>query len=267
MNTIKVLRIKIYQPQAHYRVPFTYKRRLTYPIPPYSTVLGLVANMLGVKNIPGQEEPCVHENCDCIYHKYKRLKISICGKFKAKTTEYTWLRNLSKDAHKGRFHHPESRTVSGHFEHIGGQLPCYIDTLNDVEILIHLYHQDPSLLDVIRTSFQEPKNKSSVVHLGRSEDLVVVEEISFDEVELRRVNGQFDYFFWVPEKMLAVGGDAFNSVQGLVYNLPTFYRIKNGTREFDYVKVKLCDGDFGGIATYFDCADKVPVFLADPGGG
>lgn len=50
-----ILRIRIYRPQAHYRVPFTYQRRHTYPIPPYSTVIGFLCNVLGIDD-QGKEE-------------------------------------------------------------------------------------------------------------------------------------------------------------------------------------------------------------------
>lgn len=46
----QVLKIKIYQPDAHYRIPFSYQRRFTYPIPPYSTVKGLICNVMGIKS-------------------------------------------------------------------------------------------------------------------------------------------------------------------------------------------------------------------------
>ncbi|MEM4314681.1 MAG: CRISPR-associated protein Cas5, partial [Thermoplasmata archaeon] len=85
---MRSLKLKIYQPHAHYRIPFTYQRRHTYPIPPYSTVIGLLCNILGIRNIEGKEEPCMNQNCSCDYHKLKNIKISICGKFESKTTEY-----------------------------------------------------------------------------------------------------------------------------------------------------------------------------------
>lgn len=95
-NSLFTLKIKIYQPQAHFRIPFSYRRRHTYPVPPYSTVLGLIANVLGIRNLPGQEEPCVNDNCNCLYHKLKRINIGVCGNFETKVEEYFWLRNLEK---------------------------------------------------------------------------------------------------------------------------------------------------------------------------
>lgn len=95
---MKILRLKIYQPQAHYRIPFTYQRRHTYPIPPYSTVIGFLINLLGINN----------QNSNDYQNGIANLKISIAGKFKSKSTEMIWFRNLSKDAHNSRFGHTQN---------------------------------------------------------------------------------------------------------------------------------------------------------------
>jgi CRISPR-associated protein Cas5t len=272
-DKITSLKIKIYQPQAHYRIPFTYQRRHTYPIPPYSTVLGLIANVLGIRNIPGQEEPCIKENCDCPYHKLKNIKISICGKFQSKTTEYVWFRNLSKDAHLGRFVVINNRYVAGHIEHIGGQSPCIVDILNDVEILIYLYHQDNEFLEKIKKSFGNPINRGAPLHLGRAEDWIVIKEMRYVELEMEEINGNYGYFFWIPERNLN-NYSVIDKVEGLIYNLPTFYRIKDGVRNFNFLRTKLNDGNLGDIFGYVDKMEKgenftdgIPIFFADLKGG
>ena len=61
-NQIMAMRLVIYQPHAHYRVPFTYQRRHTYPIPPYSTVKGLICNVLGIKGYTYGEDPEENSN-------------------------------------------------------------------------------------------------------------------------------------------------------------------------------------------------------------
>jgi len=263
-KTIKALKIKIYQPQAHYRIPFSYQRRHTYPLPPYSTVIGLVANVLGIKNLPGQEEPCVKENCDCFYHKLKQIKIGICGNFRYKSTEYTWLRNLGKDSHLKRFRTVDNRFVAGHIEHIGGQIPCWIDVLNAVRILIYLHHHDDTFLDEIKQNFKNPINKSSILHLGRAEDWIVIEDLKEVFLKANEINGNYRHFFWIPERIFGIeNGKEFEKINGLVYNLTTFYKIKDGARNFEYIKAKLNDGNLGDIYTYFDFEEEIPVFFSD----
>ncbi|WPX08950.1 type I-B CRISPR-associated protein Cas5b [Anaerocellum danielii] len=262
-DTLKALKIKIYQPHAQYRMPFAYQRRHTYPLAPYSTVLGFIANVLGIKNIPGQEEPCIKENCSCVYHKFKKIKIAVCGNFQSKTTEYTWLRNLNKKYHVERFGFEQNRFLSGHIEHIGGQSPCFIDVLNDVKLSVYVYHEDEEFLNEIFKRFANPIGKSSTFHLGRAEDLVVINELKKTELKVQEVNGNCKNFFWIPERYFNDKCTVeFEKINALVYKLPTFYKIKE-VRIFEYIKVKLNDGILKDISTFFDMEEKIPVFFAD----
>ncbi len=88
-----VLRLRAYQPQAHYRIPFTYQRRYTYPIPPYSTVIRFLCNALGLPG-PHADEVLAHLRC---------TQIAIAGTFATKVSEYLWFRNLNLEKHVERF--------------------------------------------------------------------------------------------------------------------------------------------------------------------
>lgn len=262
-DTLKALKIKIYQPQAQFRMPFAYQRRHTYPLPPYSTVLGFIANVLGIKNVPGQEEPCIKESCSCVYHKFKKIKLAICGNFQSKTTEYTWFRNLNKEKHIERFGFEQNRYLSGHIEHIGGQSPCLVDVLIDVKLLVYVYHKDEKFLDEIIQRFKNPAGKSSTLHLGRDEDLVVIEEPKKVKLKIQEANGNYKNFFWIPEKYFNEECNIeLQRINGLIYKLPTFYKIKE-VRIFEYIKVKLNDGNLADISTFFDVEENIPVFFAN----
>jgi CRISPR-associated protein Cas5t len=262
---MKVLRIKIYQPTAHYRLPFTYQRRHTYPIPPYSTVIGFFCNLLGIDN-----------QKDELYLKLKRTRISISGRFGSKITEYIWFRNLSKGAHIGRFGSVNNREINGHVEHIGGQSPMSIDTLNDVRLTIHLaYEGEDNFLEFVKSEIENPVNRLEPLHIGRAEDWIAIEELSeiFDSSKLvyDRQDGNYKNFFWIPETF--VGGNdehtSNSSFDGLLYNMPTFVTIKDyeithnrhGVREFETKRTKLNDGLFINQPFLFDKEVKLPVFL------
>jgi len=268
-NIMHILRLRIYQPQAHYRVPFTYQRRHTYPIPPYSTVIGFLCNVLGIDNQEKDE-----------YKKLRTIKISIAGRFESKTTEYTWFRNLSK--HVERFGSVENRSIGGHVEHIGGQSPISIDVLNDVRLVIHLAHEDRSFLDRIRSALENPVHRLEILHLGRAEDWIVIEELSqvsqLSSFEVCRVDADFRHFFWIPEHFyLPEAKDSasdFDRYEGLRYRLPTLWTVedyartrnRHGRRIFKYITVKLSDGLLKERRFLFDRECKLPVFLADLGG-
>lgn len=266
---MKFIRLQIYQPQAHYRIPFTYQRRHTYPIPPYSTVIGFLCNLLGIDDQKKR-----------LYTELKKLKISIAGKFVTKTTEYIWFRNLSKDSHVKRFGYVENRTVGGHIDHIGGQSPVSIDVLDEVRLVIHLAHEDISVLQQITSATESAPARLEVLHLGRAEDWIVFEKrpeiLGLEVLKPKRRDANYEHFFWIPRKMLLSNGVSngvsdFEKHDGLLYNLTTFWEVagfavtqnRHGQRQFEYMRTKLNDGLIAGQTILFDEEVNLPVFLAD----
>lgn len=260
---MKVLRIKIYQPEAHYRIPFTYQRRHTYPIPPYSTVKSLLCNLLGIRRGIDLDNDTGQDIIEL--RKLKEARVAISGTFESRTSEYTWFRNLSKSSHIDRFGYVENRRISSHIEHPGGQMPVTVDILNDVRVVIHLHHNDESFLNKIERKFKNPKGRLGTLHLGRSEDWIVVEEIEFAELELKEIEGVYRHFFWIPENIYRTSRCVFDfkKIGGLLYKMPTFYTIVEGVRSFNYVNVKLNDGNLSDIKMFFDNRDLLPVFFFD----
>ncbi len=275
---MKVLRLRIYQPQAHYRIPFTYQRRHTYPIPPYSTVIGFLCNVLGIDDQKKQEN--LNGQQVILYDELKKIKISIAGNFESKTTEYVWFRNLSKTAHEDRFGYIKNRSVGGHVEHIGGQSPVLMDVLNEVMLVIHLAHEKETFLKLIKSSLENPVRRLEVLHLGRAEDWIVIEELSevfeLSRFTVKRVDANFRHFFWIPERVLASdpessGASTFDGFQGLLYNVPTFWTVadydrtwnRHGQRVFEYIRAKLNDGLITGCKFLYDEDSSLPIFLAN----
>ncbi len=259
---IMAMRLEIYQPHAHYRVPFTYQRRHTYPIPPYSTVKGFLCNILGVKGYTYGENP--EENS--YFQKIKDLKISISGRFKAKTTEMNWLRNLAKSQHEGHFGGIENRKIYGIAEHIGGQSPVTIDILDEVEITIYLYHDDSTFLKYLEKNLWNPSQRLYPLYLGRAEDWVVIRSVQNTELHIEKKDANFSSFFWIPQKPWLPQDILFDfsKIEGLFYRIPTFWSLQNGRREFQYQLVKLNDGSIQGCWYWFDDSygkRGMPVFL------
>lgn len=261
-NACQALRLILYQPQAHYRVPFTYQRRHTYPLPSYSAVRGLLGNILGIRGDTFGEDPEKNED----FQKLKGLKMGICGRFESKTTEYTWLRNLAETQHVKAFGAVENRVRFGVGEHPGGQSPVLIDLLNEVRIVVYLAHEDPSFLEKLSQKIQNPVGRLYPLYLGRAEDWVVVEEIKKVSLGVTSKDAHFEHFFWVPEKPWPpdIPFD-FEKVQGLRYRVPIFWELRDGSRDFRYVSAKLNDGRFQGVSFLFDKSfgrKGLPVFLA-----
>lgn len=257
---MKALKIKISQPTAHYRMPFTYQRRHTYPIPPYSTVIGFLCNMLGI-DYNGNEK----------FKKLKDCKLSVSGKFDIKLTEYIWFRNLSKKAHEKYFGSTTTREKNGEVNHIGGQSPMRIDVLENMKVNIHIASEDTSFLEDLKANLSNPVNRLETVHLGRAEDWLVFEEIEIVNLEIKNTDKNYNHFFWVPQdiwKPESISFD-FEKTEGLFYNLPVFSTIKdydrtfnrNAERSFSYMRSKLNDGALIGMEYLYD--GELPVFFAD----
>lgn len=268
---MQILKVKIYQPQAHYRMPFTYQRRHTYPLPPYSTVIGFLCNSLGIYD----------QKTKLYKDGIRNLKISLAGRFERKITEYIWFRNLKREKHIQRFGFVENRETNGHIEHIGGQSPMRIDVLNEVHIVVYLAHNERKYLDEIKENLTNPIKRLEVLHLGRAEDWIVLEEepkyLDDSEISYERRDADYKHFFWIPNQFFIKNGNGWevrenNKYEGLLYNLPTFVTIKDyettfnrhGERNFECVRTKLNDGLIKEEKIMLDISDKkniLPIFL------
>lgn len=251
---MKVLRVKIFQPHAHYRIPFTFSRRHTYPIPPYSTVIGFLCNVLGIR-----------EQNDEKFKKLKEgLSLAIYGKFESMTREYVWLRNLEISSHKSRFGYPENRVIDQMPEHPGGQMPTRIDVLENVELIIYVFHNDEGFLEKIENALKNPEKRIYPLHLGRAEDWIVFDGSPDEAIKIIEVNenskkpfyGKFDYYTWIPDPIR--GGKyidttlyddnfekSYQKIKGSSHLVTSFYEIKDEFRNFEHIPVKLFEqGDF-----------------------
>lgn len=252
-DKMKALRLKIFQPHAHYRIPFTFSRRHTYPIPPYSTVIGFICNILGIKS---QED----EN-------FKKLKdglsLAIYGKFESMTREYVWFRNLAKDFHISRFSSENNRIIDYIPEHPGGQMPTRIDVLENVKLIIYIHHPDENFLQNLKSALENPQNRIYPLHLGRAEDWIVFDgspEAAIKLIEIDKTKkyfyGVLEYYTWIPDP---VRGEKyidnewyldnfkifFQKIKGSSHLITSFFQIIDGFRNFEYVPVKLFEqGDF-----------------------
>lgn len=258
----QVLKVKIYQPDAHYRVPFSYQRRFTYPIPPYSTVKGLICNLMGIRDDADERLKKIKEG----------LSLAIYGRYESLVKEYIWFRNLKEKSHINKFHTVTNRIIDNVPQHPGGQMPVTVDVLHNVSLMIYICHPDPNFLKNISDAFENPSERLSTIHLGRSEDWLVFEEIRWP-VELRQESVMnIKHFTWMPEKEFADKGfidgeyeDFFNGLSGNLFRLPTYYKITDSNQRIfnEYVTVKLYEGgSFKRRKFYVDGNENLPIIFS-----
>ncbi len=173
---MKAVRLKGYQQTASYRKPSSLIIRESYPLPPYSTVIGMI-----------------HTACD--YREYHPMKISVSGKYYSSVSDaFTKYEFGNKKFETGR-HQLEvdvEDTTFGINRGLG-----HIQLLVDVELLIYIVPEDESLVEEIAHKLLYPQ---TYLALGRHEDLLRVDEadiVELEEIELED-NIITDYDSYVP---------------------------------------------------------------------
>ena len=65
---MKAIRVKLWQDMVNYKKPTSFQLKETYPLPPYSTIIGMIHSLCG-------------------YDEYKEMKISVQGKYFSKVND------------------------------------------------------------------------------------------------------------------------------------------------------------------------------------
>lgn len=136
---MKILKLKLFQETACYKKPFAFKVAETYPLPPYSTVIGMFHKILGANS-----------------GEYHPMNISVQGEYESIFSNYQNLRMF-----KGK----DEVTA----------MPRNVHQLLNVHLLIHVKAED----DVIDKIYNNIINGVETFTLGRNEDLVRVEQIKY----------------------------------------------------------------------------------------
>lgn len=134
---MKILKLNLFQETACYKKPFAYKVAETYPLPPYSTVIGMLHKILQAK--PGEYFP---------------MNISIQGEFESIFSNYQTLRMF-----KGK--------------DVVTAMPRNVHQLLNINLVIHIEAAD----DVIDKIYNNILMGKETFTLGRNEDLVRVDGI------------------------------------------------------------------------------------------
>lgn len=198
----KAIRLKLYQNMVNYKKPTSFQLKETYPLPPYSTVIGMV-----------------HSLCD--YKEYKEMEISIQGKYHSKVndlyTRYEFKNGMKFDSSRHQLQVGEfgvSRGVST------------VELLVDVELLIHIIPEDQSLVREIEKAFLYPREYPS---LGRREDFVIILEVKvvdiFEEELEEDIELDEEYTAYIPLKMIREESIVVDGAGDGIKNRGTRYRI------------------------------------------
>ena len=213
---MKAIKLKLYQNMVNYKVPTSFQLKESYPLPPYSTVIGMV-----------------HSLCD--FKEYKPMKISISGNYFSKVNDlYTRYEFKNGNPFEMGRH---QLNVNGYGINRG---VATAELLVDVNLTIHIITEDQSeeFLNTIFEAFKYPREYPS---LGRREDIVLIKDVKIVDVEKKKLekdlsNGE-DNFAYIPvnfiqEKLVNHGDKKIGmNIYGTRYELTKNYILNNiGTK-------------------------------------
>ncbi|MCU0286346.1 MAG: type I-B CRISPR-associated protein Cas5b [Acidobacteria bacterium] len=211
----KAIKLKIYQDLVNYKTPTSFQLRESYPLPPYSTVIGMV-----------------HKACG--FDHYVPLSVSIQGDYFSKVNNYQVLYYFKPSGVFDPDRHQFSVESAGSNRKIGiTRVLAVIELLVDVNLIIHIQVHDESRFAEILERLQKP---CEYISLGRREDLAYIEEVktvTVYEKEVGEDSLELKNNSYVPEKFKLL-----DEIGGTVYDLNvTYTKNKNNFREWKKKRV------------------------------
>ena len=157
---MKAIKVIARQTMASYRKPSSMQIKESYPLPPYSTVIGMIHNACG-------------------FLKYVDMDISIQGSYHSKVNELYTRYEFKPGFYDKTRHSIEITSKEGKSTGLTAG-PANIELLTKVELIIHIVPKQEENIEEIYEGLKNPKEYLS---LGRREDLLVIEEVKIVEIE------------------------------------------------------------------------------------
>lgn len=192
------IRIKASQSMVNYRTPTSFLIRESYPLPPYSTVVGMIHSVCG-------------------FDSWRPMAASVQGTTRGITSDL-FVRyafgNQKFDATRHQLAVPMDAEKSVHFGVSRGI--AHTELLVDVELVLHIRPEREEDFDAILAGLNSPRVYPS---LGRYEDLLDIHEVKVVSTE-EKESVFLKHMIYVPGKLLE-GSE--NSPKGTVYRLHKEY--------------------------------------------
>jgi CRISPR-associated protein Cas5t len=203
MNT---LRLRLYQETACYKKPAAFKVGETYPLPPYSTVKGMLHQALQAD-------------------RYIPMRLSIQGRYESRIVDYQRHYFFKTDKSSEFPLVLDGLALDYEFQTMS-TMPLYMHMLLHVELVVHVQAEDDVLERIERAVVREP------LSLGRWEDLVRVDECK--RVDCAAADND-DLETVMP---IYIPASLSEDVSGVPYRLNWKYEIVQGVRQWSKIKVR-----------------------------
>lgn len=195
---MKIIKIKAIQNMVNYKRPMCYISGETYPLPPYSTVIGMIHNACG-------------------FTSYHPMKVSIQGTPKSvvsdlQTKYYGGTANFEKGRHTLYATHENSK-----IGYISG--PGNVELITDIDLIIHVLPDNEEDISEIVNGLSNPPK---YLALGRHEDILNITDIEVVDCEMREEGFTKHHMYFLPNEE--------NEFQGTSYKLKKVYHIDKKTK-------------------------------------
>lgn len=194
---MKAIKLKLYQNFVNYRMPNSFQLKETYPLPPFSTVVGMVHHL-------------------CKLTSLTRINISVQGTTEGKVNDlYTRYEFSGAKYEEGRHTHKVDGV--GLTRGVSTQ-----ELLTDVNLMLHITHEDDS---VIEDLFYKLQNSSFTMTLGRNEDICRIDSMSL--VDIEPINDETPTLLKYNAYIVSDNITNNEHVLASQYNINTYYSYKN----------------------------------------
>jgi CRISPR-associated protein Cas5t len=210
----KTLFIELFQPFAQFRNPFTFYYAQTFPLPPKSTIIGMLQNAC---------DDWYGSKCDV--EKWWGLKVSVHGGFESTFWNYQSL--IKGDVGISKEGKLINQGLPLYGEGITSQrTPVFQQELFNGHLYIFIKGEE-NLIAKIKEALEKP---SKVLTLGRSEDVVFIKKLMLGEemnTEKKNVKGNILLAF---PTYLINKGLPIRATRYPVYSIPVKVCFKNGNQ-------------------------------------
>jgi len=154
------LELRLRMPVAHFRNPFTFYHAQTYPLPPRSTVIGMLQSQLGGFDLGERVQVSIKGSAGAVAFNYVRMvkgRVLLTGE---------GLLN-EQEVREGKKRKKVLLPLL-----ISQRAPTYQQELRGLELHIHVKGDD-AILENLRRALASPRR---AISLGRGEDVAFLEE-------------------------------------------------------------------------------------------
>lgn len=201
---MKAIKIIARQTLASYKKPSSMQLKETYPLPPYSTVIGMIHVACGLTS-------------------YMDMEVSIQGKYYSKVDEL-YTRYEFKPGYYEKERH-SIQILDGSKNGTGLTVgPAHVELLTNIELVLHIVPKEQENIEFLYQGLMNPKEYLS---LGRREDLLVIEKVEIVEIteKVLQEDTKVRYDAYVPMKQ-----KRGMKANGTIYRLNKKYTIDPKTK-------------------------------------